>query len=93
MTLREMFNKIATFNEIAEVIGVEKQAIELSDRPYNCSCTLFSAKTTSYKELSKVIRKEYIKTYADKMLRCDYYEMDKDVTLGDHVISIRIVEV
>lgn len=92
MTLKEMFKKVATYNEVAEVMGNSKVAIELSDRPYNCSCRLFSAKTTSYKELAQAIRKEYIKTYADKMLRCDFYEMDRDVTIGDHTISIRLVE-
>ena len=93
MTLKEMFKKINTYNEIAEAIGTEKQVIQISYSPKDCpSINLFSVKGADFKATKKAIVFELIEEFANLILNYDGYELDRDVELGDSIISIRILE-
>ena len=71
MTLKEIFKKVETYNEIAELMLSQKARVHY----YDCSC--FSGEHfTDYKSLAKYIKREYFKDCADMILKADDYEID-----------------
>lgn len=72
MTLREMFKKVETYNEIANLMHTDKAVIEFSEG------IVTHEKFDSYKEMSKFIKREYIKEVADKILKADW-ELDGEI--------------
>lgn len=77
MTLKEIFKKVETYNEIAELMLSQKARVHFWD----CGC--FSGDCfTDYKSLAKYIRREYFKPVADEILSAADYEID-----GEKVIE------
>lgn len=75
MTLREIFKKVQTYNEVAELMYSQPAAVHFYDR----GC--FSGeKFSDYKSLSKYIRKTYFKEPADIILNCADYTIDEGKT-------------
>ena len=72
MTLREMFKKVETYNEIASLMHTTKAVIEFSEG------IVTHEKFDSYKEMSKFIKREYFKEVAEKILKADW-ELDGDI--------------
>ena len=75
MTLKEMFKKVETYNEIAELMRTYKTMISF----YDCGA-YHGQRVKSYDELRRWVRKEYIKEIADQILKCDTWEFDKAIT-------------
>lgn len=91
MTLKEMFKKINTYNEIAEAIGTRKQIIEISERPRDINVTMFSFKGTDFKAFKKALTDEYIEESVNLILNYDGYEFDRDVELDNSIISVYVL--
>lgn len=90
MTLRELFVKIKAYNEVAEIIGENKIAIEVSEYVENTNCRLWSKACTEYKEMKRAILNTYIDYMAKALITFDGFEFNKDFEIEDAVISIRI---
>lgn len=81
MTLREMFKKVETYNEIAELMRTDKASIYFAERVRAgiiCSGQHFR----SYSDLSKYIRREFFKEVADKLLKADNWEIDGEMEIS-----------
>ena len=76
MTMKELFKKVETYNEVAELMMTEKAEI--------CFTYAFLSyeKFTNYNDFRKFIRKELIKDVADKILKADAFEFDKDMEIS-----------
>lgn len=73
MTLKKLFDKVDTYNEVAELMMARKARIYFSD-------SYFSGKHfNDYNSLRKHINEEYIKELADMILKADTWEFDKEV--------------
>ena len=92
MTLQEMIKKIEVYNEVAYVLGYRKQALEINDYSEGCSCRMFSVKATSYKELKKALKAEYIDEYVTEIITRDDYEFDTGRNVGRSYIETMIVD-
>lgn len=92
MTLRELFEKIKTYNEVAGIIRTDEIGIELALREKDCSVRLFVVKCKDYKIMKKAIKDELIRKTADEILDYEAYEFNKDFEIDDCVIEIRIVD-
>ena len=75
MTLKEMMKKIESFNEVASQIGADTARVYLYDGV--TSGEWFETWT----ELRKAIRSEYVKEYADVVLKADTYEINGDTEI------------
>jgi hypothetical protein len=91
MTLEVMFKKVNAYNEIAEITGEPKKALELVHYSSYCSCRLSSFKATSYSELKKAIKAEYIDSFSKELFACTCYEFYKERMIDDETIVINIV--
>ena len=78
MTLKEMFKKVETYNEMADLMRTEKARIYFADVTHICS---FGDHFTGYAEIRKYIRHEYVSEVADKLLKEDGFEFDEYVTI------------
>lgn len=77
MTLKEIFKKVETYNEVAELMLSQKARVHFWDR--DC----FSGDHfTDYKSLAKYVRREYFKPAADEILSAADYEID-----GEKVVT------
>lgn len=74
MTMKQMFQKVENHNEIADLLREPRTAISFQDRYYG-------PEIDNYKEFAKYVRDEYIKELADKILKSDGWEFDKELTL------------
>lgn len=92
MTLKEMLKKIEIYNEVATVLGYERQVLEVNDYATGCSCRLWSCKVSNYRELKKALNENYADTFVETFLSYDGFEMDKDVYLGNAIIETKLVE-
>ena len=92
MTIKELITKINTYNEIAEVLGNRKQALQINDYLFDCTCRMWHYETADYKQMKKALEDNYIEEFAQRLLKYEYFEFDKDVRLGNTIIEIRIVE-
>lgn len=91
MTLKEMFKKIATFNEIATVLGEDRVQLQLSDHVVGVRLASFTE--SAYKDMAKAVKDEYITEAAEKILNYKEFEWDRDSYIGDMTISVRLVSV
>lgn len=73
MTIKEMLKKVDGYNEVAEMVCTEK--VELRVR---CGYGL-SDLVKDYKSFAKYVRETYIKEIADAVLKCDKYELNKEM--------------
>ena len=77
MKLREVFNKIESYNEIAEMMGTDKAQIVLVDHyDPNGFFTSVEGHFKTYKELRKFVKSEYQTEVADKLLKATDWEID-----------------
>lgn len=74
MTIKEMFKKVETYNEIAELLGNRSAKVYFYTFPHGES---FS----TYKDLSKYIRSEYLKEMADEILKYNGFKAGETVTI------------
>ena len=79
MTLKKLFEKMDTYNEVAELMCSRKAHISFTncDPKYPTIC--FGEAFSYYDELRKYVRKEFIKETADFILKSDGWEFDKDI--------------
>ena len=69
MTVKEMFNKVAKFNKVAEELGLdEKKAI----RYYNNHCSLVKGTFSNYQDFMKMVKEEYINEMVDVFKTKDF---------------------
>ena len=79
MKIQDMFKKVESYNEIAEVLGNKKVYINFVDSVgYNVYTV---EKLETYKEAVKHIRNEYVKEVAEALLHLDY-EFNKERQIG-----------
>lgn len=76
MKLREVFNKIESYNEIAEMMGTDKAQIVLVDYYDNVGFTSVEGHFKTYKELRKFAKSEYQTEVADKLLKATDWEIN-----------------
>ena len=74
MTIKEMLKKVDGYNEVAEMIGTEKAELRVVYDGYGLSDVV-----ADYKSFAKFIRETYIKEIADAVLKCDKYELNKEM--------------
>jgi hypothetical protein len=75
MTIKKAFEKLATYNEFAELMNESKKAIWFADI---LECGISNGETfTDWATFRKYVRREYFKPLADKILTAD------DWTLND----------
>lgn len=74
MTLKEMFKKVETYNEVAEVMHTDKAVIYFSDSYYS------GKDFETYDSFRKYIRKEYISEVVNLILKESNWEMDGEIT-------------
>jgi len=72
MTIKEMFKKVETYNEVAELMRETKAKIYFASGNYHYSGESF----TDYNSFRKWIKKEYIKEVAEIILKDDSWEFD-----------------
>lgn len=90
MTMKEMFKKVETYNEVAEMMRTDKASVYFYDT--NGSWTSGEHFRT-YNDFRKHIRNEYIKEVADLILKADTFEMDSETSFiykdrfGEETIS------
>ena len=82
MKLREVFNKIESYNDIAEMMGTDKAQIVLVDYHDNMGFTSAEGHFKTYKELRKFAKSEYQTEVADKLLKATDWEFN-------HLISFQ----
>ena len=92
MTLKEMLKKIETYNEVATVLGYKRQVLEINDFLIDCTCRMFTCRVSNYKELKKALSDNYTDTFVEALLKYEYFEMDKDVKLGNTIIETVLVD-
>lgn len=85
MTLKELFKKVETYNEIAEMMHSRKAKIHFYMRASGCNIC-FGESFESFESLRKYIRNEYLKETADAILKCSDWELDQEIEIAyaDH---------
>lgn len=79
MTMKEMFKKIEAYNDIADLMRSTKAKISLEDGD---GCCRQMGRFSNYEEFSKFVKHEYIKEVADKLLKYDNWDVDKEITFS-----------
>lgn len=73
MTLKKLFDKVDTYNEVAELMMARKARIYFSD-------SYFSGEHFSdFSSLRKFIRAEYVGELANMILKSDTWEFGKEI--------------
>lgn len=78
MTMRELFKKIDAYNEIAHMMGTDKARIYFYD--ISDGISLGGERFDDYGIFRKYVKSEYQKEIADKILKADCWDFDKDFT-------------
>ena len=76
MKLKKVFEKIATYNEIAELANKEHKVIWFADIVYGSITN--GEKFASFEDLRKYVRKEYYKEVADAILNAEDWELNSE---------------
>lgn len=90
MTLKELFKKVETYNEIAEMMKSRKAKIHFYVKASGCNIC-FGESFDSFESLRKYVRREYLKQMADAVLKCSDWELDNESEIawsdyfGEHV--------
>jgi hypothetical protein len=76
MTIKKAFEKLATYNELAELMNESKKAIWFADV---LECGIHNGENfTDFAEFRKYVRREYIKDLADKILASDEWNFNDE---------------
>ena len=87
MTLKELFEKVENYNDIAELMHTQKASIRLDERSFQGDRFL------RFENFCRCIRHEYVKEVADKILKYDNWEIGKEISIEwTHGIGIFVVE-
>ena len=78
MTLKEIFKKVETYNEIAEIMLTHKAKIYFYTREPG-SIFRYGDSFESYDNFRKYIKKEYYTETANVILKSCSFEMDKEI--------------
>ena len=76
MKLKKVFEKIETYNEIAELANEEHKVIWFADIVYES--IMNGEKFASFEDLRKYVRKEYYKEVADAILNAEDWELNSE---------------
>lgn len=77
MKVREMFNKVAKFNMMAEELGIEERK---SIRFYDNHCSLVTGTFNSYADFMKMVKREYIGEAVKEFQTREDFNLNKDTT-------------
>jgi hypothetical protein len=93
MTLKQIFQKVEAYNEIAGLMQTNKARIYFVEYAGSSTCS-WGDYFTNYSDLRKYIRKTYIKPVADAIIACDEWDFDKEVALdcGDRFCGKYVAE-
>lgn len=75
MTVKEMINKVNTYNEVAEIIGRNKLELSFSMKFFS------GTKVDNLKEFKKFLKDELIEEFGKAIMECDAYEFGKDTEI------------
>ena len=75
MTIKEMFKKIETYNEVAEMVRTEKLKVEVTVDSF------FGDSFNDFNSFKKYIKANWIKEAVDAMLKCSELEFDTEYEL------------
>lgn len=78
MTLKEMFKKVETYNEIAEMMQTEKAQIYFYINLGPCNS---GEHFSNFKDLRRYIKKEFVSECAEKLLAADNWELDGEIEI------------
>ena len=77
MTMKELFKKVDTYNEIAEMMGTDKAKLVLT---YIDIITKCEGSFKTYKEFTKFVKSEYQKEVAENLIKSKDWELDGEIT-------------
>ena len=79
MTLKELFKKVETYNEVAELMSERKAAIHFTTCDPKCTLVRFGDTFKGFADLRKYVRENYTKEFADMILKSTDFEFDADI--------------
>jgi len=74
MTIRELFQKIDGYNEIAEIMKTDKVELYFQD----CDICSFGTKFETYSDFRKFVKREYVELLADAVLKFDGWQFETE---------------
>lgn len=77
MTMRELFKKIETYNEIAEMMGTHKAKIALVEKDIIAMC---AGTFKTYKEFAKFVKDEFFPDVAENLIKSKDWELNGEIT-------------
>ena len=77
MTMKELFKKVETYNEVAEMMGTDKAKLVLTDIDIITKC---EGSFKTYKEFTKFVKSEYQKEVAENLIKSKDWELDGEIT-------------
>ena len=80
MTMKELFKKVETYNEIAEMMGTDKAKLVLTDIDDKFGYAKVEGSFKTYKEFTKFVKDEYFKDVAENLIKSKDWEMDGEIT-------------
>lgn len=88
MKIKKLFEKVETYNEVAELMHTNKAQIAFIDGH-------ISERFTSFGDFRKYIRREYIKCVADAILNSDAWSFEEGVEVyhdgWTHIYSAELI--
>ena len=76
MTMKEVFKKVAAFNEMAEILKTNKAQVYFWESEYGYGYSLRGEHFDNITDFRKYVRDEYQKEIADKILKADDWEFN-----------------
>ena len=88
MKIRDIFKKVETYNEVAEIMQTTKAEVSFGEFYH-------SERFDNYEDFRKYVRREYITEFADKVLKFEEWEIDSEKEIewsgGTSKLSLDIV--
>ena len=92
MKIKDLFKKVETYNEVADLMHTNKAKIQFGE-------VFYSERFEHYNDFCKYVKREYIKEVAEKILSADNCEFDteieieygSDIFAGSSKFSIELV--
>ena len=79
MTIKKAFEKLATYNELAELMNGDKMHVYFAEVTSGIG---FGGSFKNFADFRKYIRNEYFKEIADRILDDDGWELNKENELS-----------
>jgi len=77
MTMKELFKKVETYNEIADMMGTNKAKLVLVEKDIISTC---AGTFKTYKEFTKFVKDEYFPDVAENLIKSKEWEIDGEIT-------------